>query len=53
MNYIEKIDKLDRENSTQEEVSVLELKAKNLLNTGKYNESKECFNKAWITVKNL
>ena len=46
LEYIEKVDSLDNEDCVQEEVSILVLKAKNLLSMGKYSESKECFNKA-------
>ncbi|MEG0180300.1 MAG: helix-turn-helix transcriptional regulator [Terrisporobacter sp.] len=46
LEYIERINRIDNDDSIQEEVSILVLKAKNLLNLGKYAESKECFNKA-------
>ena len=46
MEFMEKIDKIDNEDCVKEEVSILVIKAKNLLNMGKYSESKECFNKA-------
>ena len=46
LEFMEKIDKMDNEDCVQEEVDTLVIKAKNLLNVGKYIESKECFNKA-------
>ncbi|HSQ90112.1 helix-turn-helix domain-containing protein [Romboutsia sp.] len=46
LEYIEKINKIDMQNNVQEEVNMLVLKAKNLLNIGKYDDSKECFKKA-------
>ena len=46
LEFMEKIDKMDNEDCIQEEVDTLVIKAKNLLNVGKYIESKECFNKA-------
>lgn len=46
LEFMEKIDKMDNEDCVQEEVDILVIKAKNLLNVGKYIESKECFNKA-------
>lgn len=46
MEFMEKIDKIDNEDCVKEEVSILVIKAKNLLTMGKYSESKECFNKA-------
>lgn len=46
LEFMEKIDKMDNEDCVQEEVDTLVIKAKNLLNIGKYVESKECFNKA-------
>ena len=46
LEFMEMIDKMDNEDCVKEEVDTLVLKAKNLLNVGKYVESKECFNKA-------
>lgn len=46
LEFIDKIDRIDSEDSTTEEVSILVLKAKKLLSLGDYSESKECFNKA-------
>ena len=36
LEYIERINRIDNDDSIQEEVSILVLKAKNLLNIGKY-----------------
>ena len=46
LEFMEKIDKIDNQDSVKEEVGILVLKAKSLLSIGKYTESKECFNKA-------
>jgi len=46
LEFMEKIDKMDHKDSVKEEVGVLVMKAKSLLSVGKYDESKECFNKA-------
>lgn len=46
LDFMEKIDKMDNEDCIKEEVDTLVFKAKNLLRIGKYEESKECFNKA-------
>lgn len=46
LEYIEKINKIDRQNNMQEEVDMLTLKANNFLNIGKYDDAKECFKKA-------
>ena len=46
LDFMEKIEKIDNEDCMKEEVDILVLKAKNLLSIGKYEESKECFNKA-------
>lgn len=46
LEYIEKVDKLDNKDSSKEEVEMLVLKANNLFNIGKYEESKESFRKA-------
>lgn len=46
LEFMEKVDRMDNEDCVKEEVSILVMKAKNLLDNGKYSESKECFNKA-------
>ncbi|MGL4912590.1 MAG: helix-turn-helix domain-containing protein [Romboutsia sp.] len=46
LEYIEKINKIDRNNNTQEEVDMLVLKANNLLKIGRYDDAKESFKKA-------
>ena len=46
LEFMEKIDKMDHKDSVKEEVGVLVMKAKSLLSVGKYDESKECFNRA-------
>lgn len=46
LEYISKIEEIDSTNNIQEEVEVLVLKAKNLLNIGKYDDAKENFKKA-------
>lgn len=46
LEYIEKVDVLDNKNNSKEEVEMLVLKANNLFNVGKYEESKESFRKA-------
>ena len=46
LEYILKVERIDHEDNIQEDVDILVLKAKNLLDIGKYTESKECFNKA-------
>lgn len=46
LEFMEKVDRMDNEDCVKEEVSILVMKAKKLLDNGKYSESKECFNKA-------
>ena len=46
LEYIQKVDSLDKKNSSMEEVEIISLKANNFLNMGKYEESKEYFKKA-------
>ena len=46
LEYIEKIDRIDNEDNLKDEVDILVLKAKNLLNIGDYDESKKCFKRA-------
>lgn len=46
LEYIEKVNKLDSENTSKEEVDILVLKANNLLSLGKYEEAKEIFKRA-------
>lgn len=46
LEYIEKINKLERDSSSKEEVEILVLKANSFLNIGKYEDSREYFKKA-------
>ncbi|WP_455537693.1 helix-turn-helix domain-containing protein [Terrisporobacter sp.] len=46
LEFMNKIDKMDNEDNRKEEVDILVMKAKSLLKSGKYSESKEYFNKA-------
>lgn len=46
LNYIEKINELDRNNSAKEEAEIIVMKAKNLFSMGDYEKSKEYFRRA-------
>lgn len=46
LEFMEKIDRIDNKGSIKEDVNILVLRAKNLLDVGKFSESKDCFNKA-------
>lgn len=46
LDYIAKISELNRQGNSKEEVDVLVLRANNMLNTGKYEEAREYFDKA-------
>ena len=46
LGYIEKINRIDKNNNIQEEVDMLVLKANNLLKIGRYDDAKESFKKA-------
>jgi tetratricopeptide (TPR) repeat protein len=46
LDYIEKVDKLDDRNREKQEIEMLVMKANNLFNINKYDESKENFKKA-------
>lgn len=46
LDYINKMNEMDIKNNPEEELNVIMLKANNLLNMGKFEESKEYFKKA-------
>ena len=46
LDYIEKINSIDKQNDAKEEVEIIILKANTLLKAGKYEQSKDCFKKA-------
>lgn len=46
LEYIEKINQLEKESSSKEEIEMLVLKANSFFNIGKYEESREYFKKA-------
>lgn len=52
LEYIEKINELDSKYSSKEELEMLVLKARALMNTGQYVQSKECFSKALEIMDN-
>lgn len=43
LQYIEKINLIDRENNIKEELNIMMLRGNNLLSMGKYEEAKNCF----------
>ncbi|RDY23439.1 helix-turn-helix domain-containing protein [Romboutsia maritimum] len=51
LEYIEKINTIDKQNDTKEEVELIILKANTLLSAGKYEESKDCFKRALETIE--